>query len=197
MMGMEQKACYNENEIKTYFLVYAMIGGTNESYYSNKELITSNFLGIYFSDTNHPELEDKILFAYDGILTKSVKDFFNYSKCAYKIYKEYTDDKLVTIVAFTADHRFIHDYNNFKNNIANISSFNYYNYAKNTVFESCSTAKKLFEKCMFKKIMHLKKQKKDLILNLYEAPVEGVEITPSFCLKIFNTITQLMQISYP
>lgn len=184
-MEMEQKACYNENEIKTYFLIYAMIGGTNESYYSNKELITSNFLGIYFSDTNHPELEDKILFAYDGILTKNVKDFFNYSKCAYKIYKEYTDDKLVTIVAFTADHRFIHDYNNFKNNIANISSFNYYNYAKNTVFGSCDTVKKLFEKCMLKKITHLKKQKKDLILNLYEVPIEGVISTPSFCLKNF------------
>lgn len=171
---MELKLCKNaQKEITLYFLVYTMIGGTNEMYYSsNTELITSNFVGIYFSDTNHPELEDKILFVYKNIVPPSVQNFFKKSKQSYNIYKEETNNSFFYIVAFTANHKYIHDYEMFKQNKKQFATFRYYNDCIKT-FCSCGAAIDLFNKCYERKIKPIKSEKKDLVLNLYEVPIEG------------------------
>lgn len=173
MREMELKLCENKTEeVILYFFVYKMIGGTNEMYYSSKtELITNNFMGIYFSDTNHPELEDKVLFVYKNIVPPSVQNFFDKSKQSYNIYKEEINDSFVYIVAFTANRKYIHDYETFKQNKKYFATLHYYNDCIKT-FCSCNSAIEMFNKCDKNLKKKFKNEKKDLILNLYEVPVE-------------------------
>lgn len=193
---MELKLCKNETEeVILYFFVYKMIGGTNETYYSSKtELITSNFMGIYFSDTNHPELEDKILFVYKNTVPQSVQNFFDKSKQSYNIYKEEVNNSFVYIVAFTANRKYIHDYETFKQNKKYFATIHYYNDCIKT-FCSCNCAIEMFNKCDKNLKKKFKNEKKDLILNLYEVPVEEECNNSSFSFFfIFKSITQLMQL---
>ena len=197
-MALKNFKALDEN-IRAYYLTYKMIGGTNESYYKGDGLITSNLHGIFFGDTNRPELENKIFYVYVGAIPTKVEEFYKNSDCAYTIYKESKDDHTYYIVVFNVLPTYIHDYNNFASNKPVFASSTYEEDLAN-IFCTNSAAQNLIHQCNTKKIKHIK-QNGDMILNLYEAPLKKgvVNSTPLFCFilflfKNFNTFTALINL---
>lgn len=160
-----------KNNINAFYLTFGMIGGSNEAYYKHN-LITKNLNGIYFGDTNRPDLENKIFYVYEGVIPRCTKEFFNSSEAAYTIYKEEKNGDVYYILVFTVLNKYIHDYNNFKNNKAEFASSNYMQKLKQIFCTSFAAIKYINDLSFNKNQKRYVKKNKDMIFNLYDVPIK-------------------------
>lgn len=90
---------YNKSQILKHLFILPLLLHTDEKdpYY----LVNTKMVGTFFSDTNKPQWENKIILAYEyGGDTKKVRDFFEKSPYKYEKYYDTINDQKYAIFAF-------------------------------------------------------------------------------------------------
>lgn len=97
--------CINERK-STFFLLPLILNGTKI-----ERLLTPNYVGTYYKDTNKPEWEEKIILAYKlDKVNLNTTLFYTNSPYKYDFYTEEIDDTTYGIYSFVVPPAYKSDY---------------------------------------------------------------------------------------